>query len=262
MEFQFKKKLGQNFLTNKAIVKKIINCACCCDNSLIIEVGSGSGNLTFPMADFYKKAKVLSYEIDDELKDYLLSKKEEHCNIEFLFKDFLKSNLKEDVCRFKYSKLYFVSNVPYYITSPIIFKLIESGLEFEKIVILLQKEVGERITSKPCNRSYGAISVILNYFYEVKKEFLVDKNQFVPRPKVDSMVISFKQKRICDIDKDKFIKLVHDSFQYKRKTLKNNLKGYDLDKIEVVLKKFGYDLGVRAEELDYAVFVEIVNALA
>ena len=159
--------------------------------------------------------------------------------------------------------LYFVSNVPYYITTPILLKIIESGLDFNKIVIMVQKEVGDRFTTLPGNREYGSITVLLNYFYDVKKEFFVSRKQFVPEPNVDSLIVSFSEKK----DKLKlndfkfFERILRDSFQFKRKTLKNNLKNYDLKKVEEVLKEYDYDLTVRAENLSVEIFVKISNAL-
>ena len=167
------------------------------------------------------------------------------------------------MANYEYDKLYFVSNVPYYITTPILLKIIESGLDFNKIVIMVQKEVGDRFTTLPGNREYGSITVLLNYFYDVKKEFFVSRKQFVPEPNVDSLIVSFSEKK----DKLKlndfkfFERILRDSFQFKRKTLKNNLKSYDLKKVEEVLKEYDYDLTVRAENLSVEIFVKISNAL-
>ena len=262
-DFKFKKKFGQNFLTNKAIIKKIAVVADVKPNSLIIEVGPGSGNLTVVLADIYKDSKILAYEIDTSLEDILSLRFKDFDNIKLLFSDFLKADLNENVSRFSYNNLYFVSNVPYYITTPILFKLISSNLPFEKIVMMVQKEVGDRFCSSVSKKEYNALTVILNYFFLIKKEFIVDRNQFHPRPNVDSVVVSFTKKENKEKlnNLDFFIELVHDSFQFKRKTLRNNLKKYDLKKIESVLSKYGYDLNVRAEAIDYKIFVDIANTL-
>lgn len=263
-EFKFKKKYGQNFLQNKNIVKKIALTATVSPNSLIIEVGPGSGNLTVPMAELYKDSNILAYEVDNSLEYILFDKIKDYNNVHVLFNDFLKADIVSDVRKYSYSNLYFISNVPYYITTPILFKLIDSDLVFEKIVMMVQKEVGDRFCSGVSKKEYSALTVILNYYFNVKKEFIVDRNQFYPRPNVDSVVVSFTNRKDKEklIDKDFFLKLVHDSFQYKRKTLRNNLKKYDLDKVSLVLKKYGYDLNVRAEALSYKVFVDISNALS
>ena len=262
-EFRFKKKYGQNFLQNKNIIDKIANTAEVKPNSLIIEVGPGSGNLTVSLASLYKNSNVLAYEVDNSLEDVLASRLKDYDNVKILFIDFLKADIVSDVEEYSYENLYFVSNVPYYITTPILFKLISSNLGFEKIVMMVQKEVGDRFCSKVSSKDYGALTVILNYFFDVRKEFVVDRNQFYPRPNVDSVVVSFEKKEKKEYlnDRDFFIRLVHDSFKFKRKTLRNNLKNYDLDKIEQVLKKYEFDLNVRAEALDYKIFVEISNVL-
>ncbi len=263
-DFKFKKKYGQNFLQNKAIINKIAQVADIKNNSLIIEVGPGSGNLTVQLAILYKDSNILAYEIDTSLKNSLLDRLKDYNNVKVLFSDFLKVDIVSDVSEYDYNGLYFVSNVPYYITTPILFKLIFSNLSFEKIVMMVQKEVGDRFCSKVNTKDYGALTVILNYFFNVRKEFVVDRNQFYPRPNVDSVVVSFSRKEILERldDKDFFMKLVHDSFQFRRKTLRNNLKKYNLELVESILNKYGYDLSVRAEALDYKIFVDIANTLS
>lgn len=261
-DVKFKKKFGQNFLKDINIVKKIVRSAEIEGKSLVIEVGPGGGIMTRELS--MVADNVLAYEIDEDLKEEHAKRLGDRDNITILFQDFLESDIVKDVEKYDYDKLYFVSNVPYYITTPIILKLIDSGLRFEKIVMMVQKEVGDRFSTKSGNKEYGSITVLLNYFYNIKKEFFVSRKQFVPEPNVDSVIISFSEK--CDklpLNDFKFFeKLVRDSFQYKRKTLRNNLKGYDLDKVSKVLEKYGKDLNVRAEALDVEVFVEIANELS
>ena len=128
---------------------------------------------------------------------------------------------------------------------------------------MVQKEVGDRFSTVPGSREYGSITVLLNYFYKVKKEFLVSRKQFVPQPNVDSVIVSFTEKEDKGslIDFHFFEQLVRDSFQYKRKNIRNNLKKYDLKVVESVLNKYGYDLNVRAEALDVNIFIELANEL-
>ncbi len=260
-DIKFKKNLGQNFLKDTNIVKRIVNVVTDKDNSLVIEVGPGGGIMTRELCQSFNN--VLAYEIDESVKDELNSRIKDFNNIEVIYNDFLKCDISKDIEKYKYDRLFFISNVPYYITSPIILKLINSRVYFNKIVMMVQKEVGDRYTSTPKNKTYGAISVILQYFYKIKKEFIVSKGNFIPQPKVDSVVISFepidRKDKVNDLDK--FIKLVNDSFQFKRKILRNNLKDYDLEKIDTVLKKYGLDLNCRAEELPVEIFVEICNKL-
>ena len=257
----FKKKFGQNILKNISVVKRIVDVANIKEKSLVIEVGPGGAIMTRELA---KRAdNVLAYEIDEDLKDELYSRLEGLNNVEVLFKDFLTSDLCGDVSKYDYENLYFVSNVPYYITTPIILKLIDSKLKFKRIVMMVQKEVGDRFTTGPGNKSYGSISVLLQYYFDARKEFLVSRNEFVPVPNVDSVIISFKEKenKYELLDSQFFEKLVRDSFQQKRKTIKNNLVCYDLEKVNMVLQRSGYDLSVRAEALPVNVFVDLANEL-
>ena len=260
-DFRFKKKFGQNFLKDNNIVRKIVRCAEIDSNSLTIEVGPGAGIMTKELASVSNN--VIAYEIDNELKEQLNENLNDFDNINILFKDFLETNIKEDISKYSYENLYFVSNVPYYITTPILLKLIDSGLRFNKIVMMVQKEVGDRFSSLPGSKQYGSISVFLNYFYEVKKEFIVSRKQFVPEPNVDSVVVSFTEKdnKLPLEDFCFFERIVKESFQFKRKTIRNNLKKYDLSIVEEILNKYGYDLNVRAEMLSYEVFVDISNRL-
>lgn len=260
-DVKFKKKFGQNFLKDINIVKRIVDVSEVDSNSLVIEVGPGGGVMTKELASRAKN--VLAYEIDTDLEDELFKRLEKFDNVDVLFQDFLTSNLINDVSNYQYNKLYFVSNVPYYITTPILLKIIESGLNFNKIVIMVQKEVGDRFTTLPGSREYGSITVLLNYFYNIKKEFFVSRKQFIPEPNVDSLIVSFSEKenKLELTDFKFFEKILRDSFQFKRKTLKNNLKNYDLKKVEEILKEYGYDLTVRAENLGVEIFVKISNEL-
>ena len=133
-EFKFKKKFGQNFLQNKAVIDKIAKVVLVKPGSLIIEVGPGSGNLTVALAELHKDSNILAYEIDNNLEDILSVRLNDYNNVKVLFSDFLKADIALDVKEYSYNNIYFVSNVPYYITTPILFKLIDSNLAFEKIV--------------------------------------------------------------------------------------------------------------------------------
>ena len=258
----FKKKFGQNFLKRKVVVERIADVCTLTKDDLVIEVGPGGAILTQELAK--RAGHVLAYEIDEDLKVELTNKLSEFSNVDILFQDFLNSSLEYDISRFSYSNLYFISNVPYYITTPIIMKIVNSNLNFKKICMMVQKEVGNRFCASPGSREYGSISVFLSYFYDVKKEFLVSRKEFVPEPNVDSVVISFTKKDVVLNlkDRDLFFKVVRDSFQFKRKNLRNNLKKYDLNIIRSVLQDYDYDLTVRAEQLSVEIFVAIANALA
>lgn len=260
-DVRFKKRLGQNFLRDNSIVKRIVDISGVGKNSLVIEVGPGGAILTRELA--YNAKNVLAYEIDVDLENELSAKLSEFDNVDILFQDFLGADLKNDIDGYKFDSLFFVSNVPYYITTPIIIKLIQSGLHFDNIVMMVQKEVGDRFSTTCGCRDYGSITVLLNYFFEIKKEFFVSRKEFIPEPKVDSVVVSFRERndKLFVKDFNFFQTVVHDSFQFKRKNIKNNLFKYDLKIVKDVLSKHGYDLSVRAENLDVSTFVEISNAL-
>lgn len=259
--FNFKKKYGQNFIVDENIINSIIDKSHIDNETLVIEIGPGAGSLTDKLT---QKAKyVLCYEIDEKLKPILEKNIFKNNNLEIIFKDFLESNVKEDIKKYNYEKLYVIANLPYYITTPIIIKLIEDDLNVDKIVVMVQKEVGDRFKATPGSKDYSSLSVFLGYYYNIKKLMDVSRNVFIPKPNVDSIVVEFSKKNSLLYLKDTqtFYKLIRDSFKQKRKTLKNNLKDYNLIKIEETLKKYNFDLTVRAEQLPIEVFIDISNSL-
>lgn len=261
-DFIFKKAYGQNFLNDSNIIKNIVKGANIKENSLVIEIGPGSGALTIELSKVAKN--VLCYEIDERLEEILDENLVKCTNVDIIFDDFMNRDIKNDIANYNYENIYVVANLPYYITTPIIEKLIESKINFEGITIMIQKEVGERFCAKEGSRDYSSITVFLNYYYDLKKLFVVNRNCFTPKPNVDSIVITLKSKKDKMLLKDQnlFFKLIRDSFKYKRKNLRNNLKDYDLLKIEEVLKKHKLDLTVRAEHISLELFVEISNSLS
>lgn len=261
-QFDFKKSFGQNFLKDVNIVQKIARSADIKEPSLVIEIGPGAGILTKELSKL--AGQVLAYEIDHRLETILDYELKNCSNIDIIYDDFLNRNLKEDLKKYQYENLYVVSNLPYYITTPIITKIIDEGIDVEKIVVMIQKEVGDRFSAKPNSKDYNSLTVFLNYHFDVQKLFLVSRNQFVPKPNVDSVVVSLtkKKEKLLLLDSKQFFQLVRDSFRFKRKTLKNNLKNYDLEKIEQVLEKHNMNLTVRAEQIPLEVFVEISNQLS
>ena len=261
MGFQFKKKYGQNFLTQISITRRIAQVVEDKDESLVIEIGCGDGRLTTQLCKLY--SMVLGYEIDKDVIPYLYENLKEVNNCVVISDDFLKRNLDHDLLSYNYEKLYVFGNLPYYITTPIIEKLINSKLNINKMVFMVQKEVGDRFTAKVGTKEYGSLTVFLKYYYDIKKEFFVSRKNFEPMPNVDSVVVSFskRENRIKANNEQLFFKLVKDSFTHKRKTLKNNLDGYNLEKVAEVLKKHNLDLNVRAEKLPLEIFIEIANNL-
>ncbi len=254
MEFNFKKKYGQNFLTNEDIINKIIGAIQPTKDDLIIEIGPGAGALTKKLKQF--DTPLICYEIDKDTQVYLQKLEDENTHI--IYDDFLKRDILVDIAPFHYQKLYVIGNLPYYITTPIITKIIEENIPVEEMVFMVQKEVADRFSARPKTREYGAITVFLNTFFHIDKLFDVSKNSFIPKPNVESAVVKFTKKpKIVELDLSKFTRIVKDSFQFKRKTLRNNLKNYETEEIEEILKKYGYSLNNRAEDIPASVFQEI-----
>jgi len=256
--FKFKKKYGQNFLIDDNVLNNIVSKSEIDKDTLVIEIGCGAGALTKRLVEVSKR--VLGYEIDESLRPIL----ETIENADIIFTDFLKRNVKKDLENYDYKKLYVVANLPYYITTPIITKIIDDKIPVDKIVVMVQKEVGDRFSALPNTKEYNSLSIFINYYFDVKKLFIVSKNVFMPKPNVDSIVISLikKEIKLDVIDEGIFFKLIRDSFRQKRKTLKNNLKDYDFNVIDEVLKLNGFSSDVRAEALPIDIFVNIANRLS
>ena len=248
-------------MKDKRIIDSIIYKADVDKDTLVIEVGPGAGALTVPLA--LKAGRVISFEIDESLKDILSSKLNEYNNVEVIYGDFLKGDVNNVLKRYDFSKKIMVSNLPYYITTPIIMKFIDDNIDVSKLVIMVQKEVALRFSASVNSREYNSLTVFLNYYYDIKKLVNVPRTVFVPVPNVDSVVIELKKKenKLYVKNEEVFFKLVRDSFKFKRKTLKNNLRDYDLDKIEKILMESGLSLQVRAEALSLEMFVKIANGL-
>lgn len=254
MNFDFKKSLGQNFLRDNNIIKKISDAIDSNKEDLIIEIGPGAGALTKELVK--KESDIICFEIDERLKSVLSEIKSDKLSI--VFKDFLKINISDYINK-EYKRIFFVGNLPYYITTAIINKIVFESNPYE-IIIMIQKEVAERFMAKPNSKEYGSLSVFLQYNFDIEKICLVSKNCFIPVPKVDSMVIKLKNNKKTGIkNEEKFYKLVKDAFKQKRKNLRNNLKNYNLDNIENILNSFNKDLTYRAEEITLDEFMEISN---
>lgn len=243
------------------IIDKIVKSAGIDSNTLVIEVGPGEGAISKYMVPL--SGQSILYEIDNSLKDKLNFLFKDYSNKKIIIGDFLKRDIKSDIKAYDYKKVYVVANLPYYITTPIIMKFINEDVFPDKFVVMVQKEVAYRFAAKVGTKDYGSLTVFLNYFYDINILFDVSRNSFIPRPNVDSVVISMDKKadRLNVVDINLFKRIVKDSFVYKRKTIKNNLKNYNLDVVEMVLNRYGMDLGVRAENLGLEVFVALANEL-
>lgn len=247
-----KKRFGQNFLIDANIAKKISLLAT--DPKIkTIEIGPGLGSLT----EFIVKnsLSVDAYEIDKDLYAVL---KEEFPNASIYNEDFLDT----DISIYK-EPINIVSNLPYYVTTPILFKLFNSKLDIKKITVMVQKEVADRFTAKPKTKDYNALSIIVSYLFDVNYEFTVNPSSFYPSPKVSSSVISFipKIKRNYEYE-EKLFEIIENSFRMRRKTLYNNLKDkYEEDKIKNIFETLNIKENVRAEELSLSDYENIYKVI-
>lgn len=269
--FSFKKSLGQNFLTELNILRKIVEAAQIDSTVNVIEIGPGIGALTEQLA---KNAhQVLAYEIDDRLLPILADSLNGYENVTIVHEDILKANLHEDLKKYFSSNsfpLKVVANLPYYITTPIMMKLIESNLPIDEMVVMMQKEVAERISAKPGSKAYGSLSIATQFYMEAEIAFIVPKTAFVPQPNVDSAILKLT-KRAAPIvhveDEKSFFRLVKGSFQQRRKTLWNNLlatygKNEDIvEKMKIALVSAAIDPKRRAETLSIEEFAALSNQL-
>ena len=260
--FNLKKKFGQNFIVDENIINGIINKSEIDKDTLVIEIGPGAGSLTYKLSKYAKE--VLCYEIDTTLKDVLGETLKDSNNVKVNYIDFLEANVLDDLKEYEFKKLYVVANLPYYITTPIIVKIIEESIPVDKICVMVQKEVGDRFKANPGSKDYGSLSVYINYYFNVRKLMDVSRNVFLPKPNVDSIVVEFSKKsdKKDVMNETIFFKLIRDSFNQKRKTIRNNLKDYNLEIIENVLKKYNFDLSVRAEALSVDIFIDMANELS
>lgn len=257
IDHKFKKQYGQNFLMDKNILDKISSSICPGQNDLIIEIGPGSGNLTKRLKEY--NASLVCFEIDKSLDKYLNLLEDDKTKV--VYEDFINVNLEEFVKNYNYENIYVIANIPYYITTPIIEKITFSNIKVKSLLLMVQKEVADRLSSTNGNREYGYITVLLNAFYDINKLFNVNRNSFYPVPNVDSAIIKLDSKECNLLDFEKFNKLIKNAFRFKRKTLKNNLIGYDLNLVDSLLGKYGYSLSNRAEEIPVDVYINVANKL-
>lgn len=254
-----KKSLGQNFLIDNKVIEKIVDEVEVSENDLIVEIGPGRGALTKLLKN--KGSKLRAYELDTDLKVYL--EKLENDKVKVIYKDFLQCKLNEELSKIEYENLYLVGNLPYYITTPIIEHVIKEKICFKKFTIMIQKEVADRFMASTGSKDYGYITLVLKYYFKVSKVCDVSKYSFNPVPKVESTVLSFVPRvDKPDVNEDSYFKFLKNAFRMKRKNLRNNLKGlYDLKVVEEVLSRYGFDLSVRAENLEEEVLIDIWNSV-
>lgn len=262
--FSFKKGFGQNFLTDADVLKAIAEAA---GEEGVLEIGPGFGTLTAFLGNRAKK--VVSIEIDTTLEPVLKTTLAGFDNVKIHFADVMKTNLKELIeNEFSGMSLSVAANLPYYVTSPILMKLLEEKLPFESITVMVQKEVAERIVAKPGGKDYGALTLAVSYYADAEIIATVPAASFVPAPKVDSAVVKMTLLKNPPIDapeKDYF-RLVKASFAQRRKTMINALSNAGCygskDEIRSILESMGYDANLRGETLSMEEFSEIAKRFA
>ena len=268
--FTFKKSFGQNFLTDTNILQKIVDTAEVDDQVNVIEIGPGIGALTEFLAE--RAAEVMAFEIDHRLVPILADTLRDFDNVTVVNEDILKVDLAQHIQNFKNPDLPIkvVANLPYYITTPILMHLIESGIPFSEFVVMMQKEVADRISAKPNTKAYGSLSIAVQYYMTAKVAFIVPRTVFVPAPNVDSAILKMVRRpepAVAVEDESFFFKVSKASFTHRRKTLWNNLTGYFgkseevKDKLTKALDQAGLSPSVRGEALSLAEFASLADAL-
>ena len=260
--FKFTKSLGQNFLVDDSVLEDIIEGAEISSEDHVIEIGPGVGTLT---AELLKKAKrVTALELDASLIPILTEELKDRDNFTLINKDALKVDFKEIINQWEKVKV--VANLPYYVTTPIIAKLLNEGVNFDSLTIMIQKEVAERINASPGNKDYGALSLLVQYYCDTKIIRRVPPSSFIPRPKVDSIVIKLiklPEARVEVKDEAMFFKVIRESFNMRRKTLSNALKniGLSKDSLEEAFKEADIDSRRRGETLSIEEFASLSNSI-
>ncbi|MCD8509612.1 MAG: 16S rRNA (adenine(1518)-N(6)/adenine(1519)-N(6))-dimethyltransferase RsmA [Bacillus sp. (in: Bacteria)] len=266
--FTFKKSLGQNFLIDTNVLRRIVDAAEVTDFSGAIEIGPGIGALTEQLAKRTKK--VVAFEIDQRLLPILKDTLAPYPHVKVIHSDVLKADVKEVVERefAEVDDIAVVANLPYYVTTPILMKLLEEKLPVRAIVVMIQKEVAERIAGGPNSKEYGSLSIAAQYYAEAETVFNVPKTVFVPQPNVDSAILRLtirKEPPVTVKDESFFFEVVRASFAQRRKTILNNLTHYfkELEKGEVgnILQLSGIDPKRRGESLSMEEFAELSNIL-
>lgn len=262
-DFKFSKSFGQNFISDKNLLDAI-----CKDSEIdktcdVLEIGTGAGTLTQAISEHARK--IVSYEIDKSLIPVLQDKFQFTDNIELVFKDIMKEDNITISEKFP-NGFQIVANIPYYITTPIIFKFVESGLNIKSITIMIQQEVAERLVAKEGTKDYGSLTVVLNAIADIKITRIVNRQMFTPMPNVDSAIvkITFNKNKFKIANQKKFASLVKCAFANRRKTFVNNLNsclGYSKEQAKNLLTKAGVSTDIRGEELSIEKLIEISNLM-
>lgn len=264
-QFKIKKKYGQNFLTDRSVLDRIVDAAGITQKDAVIEIGPGLGALTELLCE--QAGFVLAYEIDEELLPILQKNLEGFTNYQVICKDILKADIEKDISLYlkDFENIYVVANLPYYITTPILTGLLSKSLPIKRYVMMMQLEVANRICGTPATKDYNALSVWVEYKAKAVKVMKVPKTVFIPSPNVDSAVVRFDVYHPLPIQADNetvFYNLIRNCFAQRRKTLSNNLNSfYDKEVIKNMLKELNISPTVRAETLELKEFVSMSNYL-
>lgn len=264
--FAFQKKFGQNFLIDPHVLDKIIASANITKEDCVIEIGPGIGSVTQALLEH--AGKVISIEIDEQLIPILTEQFGENEHFKLIHKDVLKVDLKKLIEEESPNKkIKVVANLPYYITTPIIMALLENELPIESITVMVQKEVAERLASKPGSKQYGAITVAVNYYADTYLVANVPRNCFMPRPNVDSAVIklTLNEKPVVEVnDTKQLFRIIKAAFLLRRKTLLNTLAahgelGLEKENLKELLDNSGVGSQTRGETLSLQEFARLSN---
>lgn len=264
--FFLQKRFGQNFLIDVNIRDKLLSHADVSKEDILFEIGSGLGQLTFTLSKIAKK--VIAIEFDKKLFSILSDFAKDFTNIVLVHEDFLKFNLKEFVPKNK--KIKVISNLPYYISTPIILKLFAHNEYIDSAILTLQKEVADRLVAEPSSKEYGSLTLFTEFHSEIKRLFNISKNSFYPAPKVDSTVIILKMREtppVKVVDKKDLFDLIRAGFSTRRKTLLNAIlsqhyKGLSKEQLEKILTTAGIPNNARAETLPLSDFARIANLIS
>lgn len=266
-DLKLTKTLGQNFLTDINIIRKIVDTGEVCPSDFVLEIGPGIGAMTVELAK--SAGRVVAVEIDRHLIPALTENLGDYPNVSIVNCDIMKADIQSLIKDWS-GPLKVISNLPYYITTPIIMMLLESKIDWDTLVFMVQKEVAQRIAASPGSKDYGSLSVAVKYYSEPKLAFTVSRNCFIPKPDVDSAVVKLKKRVLPytqDIDKELFFKVVKASFNQRRKTLLNSLGLQPWvvggkEGLKNVLAKLDIKESARAEELGLEEFVRLTKELA
>ena len=263
--FEFSKSLGQNFLIDGNIINKIVDAAGIDEETGVIEIGPGFGTLTQGLCQ--KAKKVVAIEIDNSLKPVHYDTLG-YDNLKIIYEDFMKIDINKLIEEeFQGLKVKLVANLPYYITTPIIMKVLEEKINICSITVMVQKEVAQRLSAKPGNKDYGAISLAVEYRADAKLSLVVPSTVFMPKPKVDSAVITIDildEPRVKVKDEKQLFAVIRAAFGQRRKTIHNSISSIlklDKDKVRDSIVRAGIDPGIRAEQLTIYDFAKIAEEL-